>query len=273
MKLIRSSVDLVRGNILFLILMVLMIGLGAWMPSSYWSFVDDGEIIEVSQRMDSSLNLLTKGQVLEWLKDPQVGRFRPVYWLFHYIVYALFGISHFGHGFMQLLLIWGTGIFGYLTAKKISGSKVAGFLAGLIFTANTLNQENWYRLGPQETPLMFFISMAVFFLMLFLSEELNFKDLWIEFKRVDKKYLKIAIQSLVPKINWFRVLFKFGSKRQAVYFYITLIATFLAYFTKENSIAFLAFPILLYIWISQVKSKTADFLKPKIFFYLITFVA
>src|SRR5258706_1573949 len=266
MKLLKETLNKVQNNIGLTLLVITTICIGGFAPSTYWSFVDDGEMIEVSQRMSSTIGILFKGHILQWLTDPQVGRFRPAYWFYHWLVYTQFGISHFGHGLIQFLLILVIVIACYLTALKISGSKVAGFLAGILFVANTLNQENWYRLGPQEAPLIFFLALSVLFMVFYIVSEKSLQKYSINLKDLFKRPIYYLL-SLIPSRNDLKNIFRFNNKLAKAYFFMSIAMLFPAYFMKENSLAFVIFPVMIYIWSAVVDHSKK--LKGPVFFYMI----
>jgi hypothetical protein len=231
----------------------------------YWAFVDDGEIIQVSQRMNANLSLLDQGKVLEWLKDPAVGRFRPGYWLYHFFAYRVSGINHFGHGFIQLLLMVLTVIFIYLIVKAISKSQRASLLAGVFFLVNTLNQENWYRLGPQEAPMLFFLAAGILSILYFIKAVLG--EVGLENAVVGVNGLSIG--SFLRAVPSLKNLFYFRNKRELFYFLSAIVLVTPAYFIKETTLAYLAFPVFIYLWSCLISDSSSKSIKSKLFIFLI----
>lgn len=90
-----------------------------------------------------------------WLEKPPL-----CIWMIAFF-YKIFGITEFSVRFFSALCGWGTVIATYLIGSKLLNRWV-GFLAGMfLLTAKHFTQHA--RLGFMDAPLVFFISLALFF--------------------------------------------------------------------------------------------------------------
>lgn len=253
MNLLKNMYRLLINNSLLIIVILFALIVGFYFPGTYWAFVDDGEMIQVSERMKSSLYLIPQFKISEWWADPQMGRYRPFYWLYHFLVYFIFGVNHTAHGVVQVGLMIGIVIAGYFTAYCITGKKLAGFIVGLLLTFNTLNQENWYRLGPQEAPMTFFIALAIMYMFLYIKQLSSQIGPYI-----DVKNFKLNFETKVSKLSLIKPNFV-----------LSVIFTIPIYFMKENSVAFLSFSLVLLIWSFLLKSRRIIEFRGNLVFYFI----
>lgn len=154
---------------LFLSLIVLVVGFSSLFLT--WALVDDAGSILAGRTLN---HYLTSGQFdkfFSFFLEYGSGRFRPVYWLMIWGEYNLGGTHPQIHYFLHLLLFFATSILIYYLVFKITQSSLAGFLAGLFFIFPSVNIDNWYRLGNQESRLVFWLILSILLFYLALKSE------------------------------------------------------------------------------------------------------
>ena len=128
-----------------------------------WSLIDDGQRIQINQGMEQSLS---EHNLLDFIHipiDKNDSRFRPTYWVYHYLNYSIFGLSVVGHHLVKNILLVLFIVCLYSLVKKISNSFTAILTVFLVLLFPT-NLENWWRLGPQEPLLVSFATFSLWFL-------------------------------------------------------------------------------------------------------------
>ncbi len=130
-----------------------------------FSWIDDGWDILMAQKFINSAKNLDFRQFFNLFLEGDIGRFRPVYWLWQTLTYLLAGKTPLVHYFLHFLLILGIIFFIYKIVFILTKNRWAGFFSGALFLLNTINPDNWYRLGPQEPLVGFFITSSVFLLL------------------------------------------------------------------------------------------------------------
>jgi len=146
-----------------LLLLTFIIGF----PSLFiiWSFTDDGHSILVSQKMTAALMIGDLSSFLRSIIEPELGRFRPFYWIFIWFTYLIGGTNNHLHRLIHLFVFLAVVYLLFEITKQITKSSKAAFLTGLFFFVSRLNIENWYRLGPIEPRLVLFLLVSVYFLL------------------------------------------------------------------------------------------------------------
>jgi len=150
-----------RGTIL-LVLLVLLVSLPSLLIP--WSLIDDGESIRRSQQINRFLTSADYGSISSPLIKQDHGRFRPLYWLYLWVEYNLFGSTARYHHLGRILLFVVIVLLISGVAKQIAGSTRAGILSGLLFALFPFTVENWHRLGPGEPQLVLWQIASLYFL-------------------------------------------------------------------------------------------------------------
>ncbi|MFZ5366046.1 MAG: glycosyltransferase family 39 protein [Patescibacteria group bacterium] len=117
-----------------------------------WMLIDDGENLRMGQEISKHFSQGDYSWIFSYEKVD--GRFRPAYWLWHYVNFQFFGFNSVAHHFGHLVLFVVISILIYLITQKISKSNLAGLLSSLLFLAFYPGAENYYRLGTAEPPLL-----------------------------------------------------------------------------------------------------------------------
>jgi len=150
-----------RGTIL-LVLLVLLVSLPSLLIP--WSLIDDGESIRRSQQINRFLTSADYGSISLPLIKQDHGRFRPLYWLYLWVEYNLFGSTARYHHLGRILLFVVIVLLISGVAKQVAGSTRAGILSGLLFALFPFTVENWHRLGPGEPQLVLWQVASLYFL-------------------------------------------------------------------------------------------------------------
>ncbi|TES85825.1 hypothetical protein E3J95_03545, partial [Candidatus Aerophobetes bacterium] len=150
-----------RGTIL-LVLLVILVSLPSLLIP--WSLIDDGESIRRSQEINRFLTSADYGGISLPIIEQDHGRFRPLYWLYLWVEYNLFGLTARYHHLGRILLFVVIVLLISGVAKQIAGSTRAGILAGLLFALFPFTVKNWHRLGPGESQLVLWQVASLYFL-------------------------------------------------------------------------------------------------------------
>ena len=146
------------------LMVILLYSLALRMP---WSLVDDGVFIANSRLVNAALARGDWGGVLKGLTIPipKHGRFHPVFWVYHWINYNLFGTKASIHHLIRLLNLYAVLILVYLFGVRLTHSRWGGFVAAILLLFSGSSVNSWFRLGPQSAQLVFFqvLSMYLFF--------------------------------------------------------------------------------------------------------------
>jgi len=111
--------------------------------------------------IDDGWDILVADKIVE----TNIGRFRPVYWLWQTVVYII-GESYSSiHYLLHYVLIFSVVFLVYKIIYFFTKSNMSSFVGALILLIFPLNAENWIRLGPAEPIMIFFvlISFYIFF--------------------------------------------------------------------------------------------------------------
>jgi len=124
--------------------------------SPQFGFFDDARMLSQSEKF-------LQGN-FSMSHDKQAGRFRPVYWLYYAIIYALAGYHPFWFFLGNLLIFY---ILLYeirLIFKKMGFTDWQIFLASLIFTLTMPIIENFYTLSKGEPLQLVFMLASILFI-------------------------------------------------------------------------------------------------------------
>ncbi len=154
-----------KNKLIFII--IFLICFFILLPSFFlpWSLIDDGVSVLNAQKILDGLKTLNFNLVSSVLWESEVGRFRPVYWLYNFLTYILGGKNPFIYHLLRYLNLALAASLVFAIARKISGSMRAGLLSFLFFTISFLTFENWYRLGPQEPLATLFLGLAFYLIL------------------------------------------------------------------------------------------------------------
>lgn len=132
-----------------------------------WNLVDDGTLILKSLEINHALKSFDFPNLLNILIEKDIGRFRPFYYLFYWLIFLIGGkvVSFY---FLVHFLLLGSIVFLIYKIGNTLFDKNPGFWASFLFLISSLNADHWYRLGPQEPILLFGLLISLYsFLMIF----------------------------------------------------------------------------------------------------------
>jgi hypothetical protein len=89
------------------------------------------------------------------------GRFRPLYWIYYFIIYLIVDTRPFGFFLGNAFLYMGSTLFIILYTKRSGGTKIQSWFAGLLFALAGPVIENYYTLSKGEGLQLFFITLAM----------------------------------------------------------------------------------------------------------------
>jgi hypothetical protein len=181
--------------------------------------VDDGVDVVFSRTLFEKLSnfdfLGFASQLLE-----NIGRFRPIYWMYHMTVWLIGRNSYQFQHFAHMLVIGLTIFFIYLIIRKLTKSRVTSFFGALAYLLIPLNTENILRLGPQEPLMVLFLSALFYFL---IENKKIFLQCLVLVLSVFTKETSIA---LLPILFFYYIYGKNSklveNKKQGFYLWITI---------------------------------------------------
>lgn len=225
-------------NWYFLLLLAVILVVG--IPSLFvdWLILDDGVMILISQKLSLALKTFNFQEIINLLIEKDLGRFRPAYWIYQWLVYLIAGINPVFQHLIHLIVNSLTVFLIYGIGRNFGLSKKAVFIGCLLFVMAPFNFEHWYRLGPVEPRIVFWLALSVFFLSINLKAVLE--------QRTAKPY----------------------------HFFFSIFFLFLAYLTKETVIAIFPLSLLLiagYKFLSNRK-QVIEWRKTTLFFCLANFL-
>ena len=194
---------------------------------AYFGLLDDGQTISISQKIVSSFDMDLMG-------GGDSGRFVPIYWLHHILLYVFWGITPI---FYYLVHAVGLSIVLFMIYKitqLLTEKRKISILASLLYLLSLPVVESYYTLGKPETQQALYLVFMLYF-----------------FLKIDR-YLTEKKQSPIP-----RKLFA-----------LTIIPLILLYFTKETSYALLPFSLfwMVFTWWTE-KSRRTQRSKTAILFF------
>ncbi|MCE5208670.1 MAG: hypothetical protein LLG42_10225 [Chloroflexi bacterium] len=209
-KKFETILTIISGNLHFVIpvLLCILIMLPR-LASPQFGLLDDGVTISTIKGIYSG----------NWslLLENSVGRFRPIYWLYHFLIFLVAGSQPFwfflGNLILLILIVLGL----ILTVRLVGGSKIQAGLSGIFFLGSTILVENAYTLSKPELLQTFFLITLVYLVLFQYKKLLSLPD-------AKEKRCKTIITD-------FCVVF----------------LTFSICATKETGLALLPFAILIYL--------------------------
>ena len=202
-----------KKDVLAVILILASISVFFYMSgniSSGYQFYDDHEILRISHDLSSQpfFDVAHK-----WIENDLSIRYRPMYF-FHRVLET----QIFGHDFKLLSIYTAslfafTTIFFYFAFRKIGFSIIEAF-ASLLLTFVGPQMTIWWRLGPNETIGMVFLSIAFYF-MVNCKERYELNTFWFSlflvFASLSKESFTVIIPAMIIFKIWYEIdNFEFG---------------------------------------------------------------
>ncbi|MCK5474890.1 MAG: hypothetical protein KAI53_05790, partial [Candidatus Aenigmarchaeota archaeon] len=184
---------------------------------AYFGLLDDGQTINISQKILSSFDMDLMG-------GGDSGRFVPIYWLHHILLYIFFGINPLFYYLLHAICLSIVLFMIYKITHLLTEKRKISILASLLYLLSLPIVESYYTLGKPETQQALYLVFMLYF-----------------FLKIDKYLAKNKHAPIPRKL-----------------FIITLIPLFLLYFTKETSYALLPFSFfwMLFVWWTEKSRKT-----------------
>lgn len=206
-RLIKKIVDKVGWQEITLFTLLILV----LVPSLFisWMIIDDGVSILLAKKISVFLTQFDFRGLMDLFIEKESGRFRPGYWIFYWLSYLVVGNNPLGHHLIHILIVGGTTYLLFLIVKLFTSSKTVALIFSSLFLLAPLNIENWYRLGPQEPLITFYLGLSIYF------------------------SLKLGIAER-------------RFQRTKLYSVLATIPLIFAYFTKETFVVFLPFAVCLF---------------------------
>lgn len=189
-----------------------------------WMIIDDGMSIAMAEQINNSLKNWNMHGLLDALTENEGGRFRPAYWLYYWVSYLVSGYDVLGYRIIHALVVAATVYIIFIIIKRLTSSKNAALFSCFLFLYTSHNVENWFRLGPQEPLVTFYIALSIYLL----------------FKEIENKI---------------RFGKKQGGKKVFPYKILIVVSLALAYLTKETTVALLPFAFVLHFLGRRYQNK------------------
>lgn len=128
-----------------------------------FSWIDDGWSILVAKNLINDIKNFDLYSIAGRIFETNIGRFRPIYWLWQTLVYMIGGQSSGLHYFLHFILVFLILSIIYKITYHYSKSWQFSFLSSFIFLLFPVNAENWVRLGPAEPLMLLFTLLGLFY--------------------------------------------------------------------------------------------------------------
>lgn len=185
--------------------------------SSGYHLVDDHEAINISYSFQTGATWMSEVQNFIHRDFFGIVRFRPMYAILRVSEIQLFAANFFAWSLLTgfLAVLTSTFLFGF--AKKIGGN----LIESLIFPAIILFGQQaavWWRLGPNETPGMFFLAISLFLLGIIYEngEEGKKRTLVIIFFTISAILMSLCKESFVFFLPALILLFYYFSNHKII---------------------------------------------------------
>ena len=148
-----------RAMIVSILAALTLAVMGARLLSPHFGLLDDGVTMYVSRALGHALGAGDPGLILRL--ELERGRFRPLYWLFEAVQYAIWGPSALGFfiGNGLALLLTALGVAG--TVAVVTRDRLASLLAGVAYVLSPPVSEGYYTLSKPEVPLALWLAVSL----------------------------------------------------------------------------------------------------------------
>lgn len=160
-----KKINLVVKRPVFWIALLILVTSIIFIPAlkmEFW-WIDDGWTIMMAQKIQDLIVHANFGG-LNIIFDESGGRFRVMYWFFQTFVYLVGKTNPTLHFFIHYLVILSSGLLIFQIVNRITKSNLSAFFSSTLYVLNPINNENLYRLGPQEPILCLFLIASIYFL-------------------------------------------------------------------------------------------------------------
>lgn len=130
-----------------------------------WMLIDDAYNIKFITQLNQKIFSLQIVPFIEQLLEAN-GRFRPVYWIYQWIIYLFAGKNFIAMRVGHVLIFALITYLIYKFVRKLTQSDLVALSGSLLFLLTPLNTENLLRIGPQE-PLVAVFSLVAIYLLIF----------------------------------------------------------------------------------------------------------
>lgn len=180
-----------------------------------FSWIDDGWDIQVARNLIDNFLKFDFVSIANSIVETNIGRFRPVYWLWQTSVYLIGGSNSSIHYFLHYLLILSIALFVYMIIFHYTKSSVSSFVGSFLLLIFPLNTENWVRLGPAEPMMIFFVIIAIYNLLV--NENIKRATIFMLFALLTKE---TAVAVFPAFILYFLLLLITKNKTKKIFSFI-----------------------------------------------------
>jgi len=142
-------------------ILVAFLGLHGTMSSGF-HFVDNHEVVQINRELSDANGSLIH-VISTWVKNDLGGRFRPMYMIDNVIVYTTLNGNFFLISLYHTLLIILIVFFLFLSLRKL-GFPLFEALTFPIVALTGVQSAIWWRLGPNESIGMWYLSLSLLFM-------------------------------------------------------------------------------------------------------------
>jgi len=202
-----NLLKLIRSNIFLIILILLSLYIFIPTFDIKFSWIDDGWNIMLAKDLLVDISQFDLPAIVGRIFESNIGRFRPVYWIWQTSVFILGGSNSSIHYFLHYILIISILFLTYKIIYYFSKSHLSSFIGSSLLLVFPLNAENWVRLGPQEPLMILFILLSLY--VYFLRKNIKLSIVYMILAFLTKE-TAIAV---VPGIIIYSILMKIAKKR------------------------------------------------------------
>jgi hypothetical protein len=150
-----SSRQILRWQRWFFLMSPALLAILIMLPrllSPQFGLFDDGITLRTVKEMASG----------NWqLWDIQLGRFRPIYWLWWFLLYRIFGDNPLGFFLGNTILLALSALMIALIIRRLGGSTRQGWITSMLFVLSGPIIENYYTLSKGEPLQVFWILISL----------------------------------------------------------------------------------------------------------------
>lgn len=202
-----NLLKLIRAKIFLIILTLLSLYIFIPTFDIKFSWIDDGWNIMLAKDLLVDISQFDLESIGGRIIESNIGRFRPVYWIWQTSIYILGGSNSSIHYFLHYILIISIVFLTYKIIYHFSKSHLSGFIGSVLLLVFPLNAENWVRLGPQEPLMVLFILLSLYGY--FLRKNIRLSIVYMVLAFLTKE-TAIAV---VPGIVVYSILLRITKKR------------------------------------------------------------
>lgn len=131
-----------------------------------FSWIDDGWDILYAKEILGNIGSINVKKVIDLLYEENLGRVRPMYWIWQTIIFSIAKYSSTYHYLIHSIVIIATLFIVFNILYHHTKALIISLLSSLLYLLLPSNIENWIRLGPTEPFSCLLIVSIIYFLLI-----------------------------------------------------------------------------------------------------------